>query len=29
MIEKRLADGKPTQWKDGEEVLDWWLPNKF
>ena len=25
MLAKRLEDGKPTQWKSGEEVLKWWV----
>lgn len=25
MVEKRKADGLPTEWKDGEEVMRWWL----
>lgn len=25
MVQKRIADGKPTQWQNGEEVMTWWL----
>lgn len=25
MIAKRIADGKPTQWESGKEVLTWWV----
>ena len=25
MIDKRRADGYPTQWKTGEEVMRWWM----
>lgn len=25
MVEKRKADGLPTEWKDGEGVMRWWL----
>lgn len=25
MIEVRIKAGKPTKWKSGEEVMDWWL----
>jgi phosphoadenosine phosphosulfate reductase len=30
MVAKRIADGLPTQWKDGQEAYDWWMadPNK-
>lgn len=24
MIDRRIADGKPTEWKTGQEVWDWW-----
>lgn len=25
MIDKRVADGLPTKWKTGKEVLEWWI----
>lgn len=25
MIDKRIADGLPTKWKTGKEVLEWWM----
>ena len=25
MVDKRIADGMETQWKTGEDVMDWWL----
>jgi phosphoadenosine phosphosulfate reductase len=25
MLDKRIADGKPTTWQTGQEVMDWWL----
>mgnify|MGYP007099690616 CR=1 FL=1 len=25
MVEKRKTDGLPTEWKNGEEVMRWWL----
>ena len=25
MVRKRITDGKPTQWQNGEEVMTWWL----
>lgn len=25
MVQKRIQDGKPTQWKNGQEVYDWWI----
>lgn len=25
MVERRKADGMPTEWKDGEDVMRWWL----
>lgn len=25
MIEERIAKGKETEWKNGEEVFDWWI----
>lgn len=25
MIDKRVADGKPTKWKTGQDVFNWWL----
>ena len=28
MVEKRKADGLPTEWKDGENVMRWWLQEK-
>ena len=28
MIKERLRLGKTTEWKTGQEVLDWWLPLK-
>ena len=28
MIEKRKADGLPTNWTDGEDVMRWWLDGK-
>lgn len=28
MVEKRKADGLPTEWQDGEAVMRWWLKEK-
>lgn len=28
MLEKRRAEGVPTEWKDGEDVMRWWLQEK-
>lgn len=28
MLEKRRAEGLPTEWKDGEDVMRWWLQEK-
>ena len=25
MVEKRKTNGLPTKWKNGEEVMRWWL----
>ncbi len=25
MVAKRIADGLPTQWKNGQEAYDWWM----
>ena len=25
MIAARLKKGKPCKWKNGQEVMDWWL----
>lgn len=25
MVAKRIADGLPTQWKDGQEAYNWWM----
>ena len=25
MIDKRRADGYPTQWETGAEVMQWWI----
>lgn len=27
MIAKRIADGMPTDWKNGQECFDWWVSN--
>lgn len=27
MVKKRKTDGLPTEWKDGEDVMRWWLNN--
>jgi phosphoadenosine phosphosulfate reductase len=27
MVEKRVRDGIPTQWQNGQEVFDWWINN--
>lgn len=32
MLEKRKADGLPTEWTDGEQVMRWWVgddPNQI
>lgn len=28
MLGKRRAEGLPTEWKDGEDVMRWWLQEK-
>ena len=28
MIEKRIIDGKKTEWKTGIECFNWWINNK-
>ena len=28
MVQKCKEDGKPTTWKDGEDVMRWWLAEK-
>jgi hypothetical protein len=25
MVDKRIADGLPTEWRTGQEVYDWWM----
>ena len=25
MVAKRIADGLPTEWKDGQDAYDWWM----
>lgn len=25
MVKKRISDGLPTDWRSGEEVMEWWL----
>ena len=27
MVDKRIKDGLPTEWRTGQEVYDWWLAN--
>jgi phosphoadenosine phosphosulfate reductase len=28
MVDSRIKDGLPTEWKTGQEVMDWWLSPK-
>ena len=29
MLKKRIADGKPTEWKTAQDVFDWWVEGDY